>query len=134
MPLVGVRDHLDEAKRLLADRDEPNYRNSVKEAISAVEALARLIVNDEKATLGQALKIVEAEIPIHPCLQAAFDKLWGYRSDGSGIGHGSAKGSPVGAAEASFMLVASSAFVSYLVDKAAQANMDLVARAEQLNQ
>jgi hypothetical protein len=128
-PLGGVRQHLDAAKRLLADREEPQYRNSVKESISAVEALAQLIVEDDKATLGQALKRIDAEVPIHPCLKAAFDKLWGYRSDETGIGHGSFKDSAVGTAEASFMLVASSAFVSYLIEKSSEAGIDLVDRA-----
>ena len=43
----------------MTDRKTPNYRNSIKESISAVEALCKIITENEKATLGKALKIID---------------------------------------------------------------------------
>jgi len=49
--LVGVNEHLDSALPTLSDRRSPDYRNSIKESISDVESLCRLIAGD-RATLG----------------------------------------------------------------------------------
>ncbi len=125
--LPAVRAHLQTTLQLFADRKEPDYRNSIKEAISAVESLARLICGKEKATLGDALKRIEkhTKVGLHPALKAAFEKLYGYTSDEHGIRHAMTEDANVGQAEAQYMLVACSAFVSYLIAKAAEAGIDL---------
>jgi hypothetical protein len=41
-PYAAVSTHFNTALSLLADRESPDYRNSIKESISAVEALCRL--------------------------------------------------------------------------------------------
>jgi hypothetical protein len=125
--LVGVRTHLDAALARYADRKEPDYRNSIKESISAVEALACLI-NGKSDTLGNALKEIEKHFPgtIHPALNGAFNKLYGYTSDSSGIRHALMDGDEAPSDEdARFMLVAVSAFVNYLIAKAMKAGIDL---------
>jgi hypothetical protein len=48
--------HLETALARLADRASPDYRNSIKESISPVEAVCQFITGDPKATLGQALR------------------------------------------------------------------------------
>lgn len=58
-PLKPVNNHLKRALDLLADRKSPDYRNSIKESISAVESICNLIVKNSKVTLGQALKEIE---------------------------------------------------------------------------
>ena len=123
--LPGVRSHLQRALELFSDRKQPDYRNSVKEAISAVEALARLLARDEKATLGDALKALGSRggVQAHPALRQAFEKLYGYTSDEDGIRHAMLDEGQVGQAEAQYMLVACSAFVSYLIAKAAEAGV-----------
>ena len=40
----------------MCDRKAPDYRNSIKESISAVEGMCQAINNDANATLGQAIK------------------------------------------------------------------------------
>ena len=54
-----VRTHLETSIKLLSDKRKPDYRNSVKESISAVEAIAKIITQNVKATLGQALNEIE---------------------------------------------------------------------------
>jgi len=123
--LSGVHTHLETALKLLSDRESPDYRNSIKESISAVEAMGRLITGDEKATLGAALKRIGEKIAINPTLKQAFSKLYGYTSGPQGIRHAIIDESDVGAPEAKYMLVACSAFVSYLIEKAAEVGIDV---------
>lgn len=106
-----ARIHLKAALRMLSDRQAPDYRNSVKEAISAVESTCRLVSGNPSASLGDALKKVKA---IHPALQKAFSQLYGYTSDASGVRHALTDESAITYADAKFMLATCSAFVSYL--------------------
>lgn len=109
-----VNEHLEKALLLLSDRECPDYENSIKESISAVEAMCNDI-NGKKSTLGEALKILKKGNHIHPSLEAAFEKLYGYTSDASGIRHaGQIGGQNATFEEAKFMLVACSGFVNYL--------------------
>lgn len=54
-----VRDHLDRALALLSNHRDPDYRNSIKESISAVEALCKQIAGEPQATLGSALNAIQ---------------------------------------------------------------------------
>lgn len=110
-PEKPVRLHLEAALRMLSDKQAPDYRNSVKESISAVEAACRLVSGNASATLGDALKIIRN---LHPALSKAFNQLYGYTSDASGIRHSLIDEPNITYADAKFMLVACSAFVSYL--------------------
>ena len=47
-----VQVHLRRALELLSSREKPDYRNSIKESISAVESLVALTLKEEKGTLG----------------------------------------------------------------------------------
>jgi hypothetical protein len=125
--LEGVNTHLRTALSHLSDRESPDYRNSIKESISAVEGLCELISGDEKATLGQALKQIEMQVELHGALKAAFEKLYGYTSDADGIRHalGLLEEPSLRSEDAKFMLVACSAFVNYLLAKASRAGINL---------
>ena len=61
-----VRAHLRHALELLSDRTKPDYRNSIKESILAVEALAKVVTGDAKNTLGQLLRSLEESHGLHP--------------------------------------------------------------------
>ena len=116
-PYEGCRSHLKKAIIILADRDNKDYKNCIKESICAVESICQVITKNDKATLGQALKsLKDSGLKIHPALEAAFSKLYGYTSDEGGIRH--CEGmfeSDVSFEEAKFMLVSCSAFVNYLI-------------------
>lgn len=113
-----VRMHLEAALKMLSDRETPDYRNSIKESISAVEAACREATKQPAATLGDALKNIQN---IHPAMQRAFGQLYGYTSDASGIRHSLSDESNITYSDAKFMLVACSAFISYLKASAANA-------------
>lgn len=114
----SVKTHLKTALDHLSDRKKPDYRNSIKESISAVESLSKIITQNEKTTLGQALKKIEAKHIIPSSLKTAFSALYGYTSDEAGIRHSLLEKSViVNLEEARFMLITCSAFVNYLLNK-----------------
>ncbi len=120
--------HLKSALDLFSDRKSPDYRNSIKESISAVEAMCNLITGKEKATLGDALKRITGKIELHPALQESFSHLYGYTSDADGIRHALLDEGSLDSEDAKFMLVSCSAFINYLKVKASKAGIELKAR------
>lgn len=109
-----VGEHVNRALELLADRRNPDYRNSIKESVSAVEALVREVTGSAKGSLGDLLKEIERRNQLHPALKAAFSSLYGYTSDADGIRHALLGEDRVTFDQAKFMLVACSAFINYV--------------------
>lgn len=114
-PYYGVKQHLKEAVTLMGDRKNPDYRNSIKESISAVEALCKKVADDDNATLGEAIKILEKKGSVHPALKKAFSSLYGYTSKADGIRHALLEESTLTGADARFMLISCSAFINYVI-------------------
>lgn len=110
----GVAEHLKTALKYLSDKTSKDYRNSVKESISAVEAYTRGIT--DKSTLGPALSKLESNGIIIPnVLKQGFEKIYCWTCGSDGIRHAIMEDAkPVDMAEAKFMLVACSAFINYL--------------------
>jgi hypothetical protein len=125
--LPGTQTHLSAALQMLSDRQNPDYRNSIKESISAVEALVCLIAENPKGTLGQAINaIVQSEkLTIHPDQLEAFRKLYHYTSDEDGIRHKILEQPNLSLADAKYMLASCASFVSYLIAKCAEAGISL---------
>lgn len=113
----GVRSHLRTALEHMSNRENPDYRNSIKESISAVESMANEVSGLDKASLGDALNALERERKLHPALKQGFSKLYGYTSDADGIRHAMLSESNVDAADAKYFLVSCTAFTNYLKNK-----------------
>ena len=111
---AGVSTHIECALEFYADRENPNYRNSIKESISAVESIARVVSGRDKATLSDALKAIHKSGQLHPALKEGFLKLYGYTSDEQGIRHAMLDEPNLTAADARYFLVSCSSFVNYL--------------------
>ncbi|ATO18961.1 hypothetical protein BS636_04450 [Acinetobacter sp. LoGeW2-3] len=116
-PYSGVQKHLNQALKLMSNRQNPYYRNSIKESISAVESICKIVTDDDKASLGQALKIIETKYGLHEALKKSLSQLYGYTSDGDGIRHAMLEESNLSYIDAKFMLVACTNFINYLIDK-----------------
>lgn len=112
-----VQTHLRRALELLADRKTPDYRNSIKESISAIESFSCIVTQNPKATLGQALKEVEKNHELHSALKNSFSSLYGYTSDGNGIRHSLLDESTLKQEDAKFMLVACMCFCKLSISK-----------------
>lgn len=111
----NIKEHLSRALENYAKRPEGDYRNSIKESISAVEAWCREKTGEN--TLGAALNRLESNgIVIPPILKQAFDKLYAYTNQkDTGIRHALMDTSYVPQAEeAMFMLVSCCTFLNYL--------------------
>ena len=116
----NVNKHLKSALELFSNRDKPDYRNSIKESICAIEALMAKLTNAEKCDFDKHLKKLSVTIDINNTLKVAFDKLYGYTNDGNGIRHSMIKDECVSSEEAKYMLIACNAFVTYLISKSAK--------------
>lgn len=112
----GAKTHLRTALALLSDRKNPDFRNSIKESISAVESLARKLAKDDSGTLGAILKELERSKNLHPALKNAFSSLYGYTNDADGIRHALLDEAGLTKADAKFMLVCCSAFINFAID------------------
>lgn len=113
---AGVKGHLQSALALLTGTN-PDYRNSIKESISAVESLCKHLTNDPTATLGTALKNVDNKHKLQPTIKQAFEKLYGYTNGPSGIRHSAMEDAPsVSPADARYMLISCSAFINFVID------------------
>ena len=112
----GTRAHIKKAVGFIADREHKDYKNCIKESISAVESICSIVAGQKKSSLGDALKNLKKKgVKIQSQLESAFFNLYNYTNSEKGIRH--AEGvfeSDVTFEEAKFMLVSCSAFVNYL--------------------
>ena len=121
--LNGAHAHIAQALSLFSKRPEPDYRNTVKEAISAVESVVKVINGARGGGLPDALNILAARIDLHPSLKLGLEKLYGYTSDKDGVRHAIFGQSRVDETDARFMIVTCSAFVTFLIAKADAAGL-----------
>ena len=127
--IPAVEKHLATALSLLSDRKNPDYRNSIKESISAVEAICRLVSGAPKATLGPALKKLSVKTPLHPAFEKGLLALYGFTSDEHGIRHSLLEEPNVHYSDAKFILVLASGFCSFLLTKCAENGIKLKGRS-----
>ena len=112
-PFHGASEHITQAVTLLSDRSAPDYRNAIKESISAVESAVQAAVGDSKVDIEKGLE----KLGLHPQLKQAWANMFNWTSDEDGVRHGIKDEPQVGISEARYMVVACSAFVNYLVAK-----------------
>ncbi len=119
--------HINESLKLLSNKTKPDFRNSIKEAISSVEAIAREITGNPKAVLGAALTEIEkaGKLKIHGALKKGFSSLYGWTSSDQGIRHSLVDAPSLDQEDAVYMLVACSAFVNYLYAKTLKVGLKL---------
>lgn len=120
-PRSNVQTHINTALGFLSDRQNPDYRNSIKESISAVEALCREITGE--STLDKALPaLAKKGVEIPNMLQKSFEKFYHFTNGENGIRHALMdEEEEPGFEEAKYMLVVCSAFVNYIQGKKAKA-------------
>lgn len=116
--LKGANLHLQKALDKLSDRKNPDYRNSIKESISAVESIAKVISGNKKGTLGSALTNIKKTVGLHNALEKGFKQIYGYTSDEGGIRHALMGVPNCDFEDAKYMLVSCSGFINYLIQKA----------------
>lgn len=71
--------HIHDALKALSRRPEPDTSGAIYHAMGALECVARDLVGDEKATLGEILKRNPDLLPAP--LDKALSQVWGYASN-----------------------------------------------------
>ena len=84
--LSGVHEHLITALEFLGRKPVADFRNSVKESISAVEATVNLISGTNGNGVAGAIDSLSSQAPIHGALKTALKQLYGYTSDSMACG------------------------------------------------
>ncbi len=112
----GVTRHLSTSLELLSDRENPDYINSIKESISAVESVLNIISGTTNVALNRSMNNLPFEMDKN--FKAGMIKLYSWTSSADGIRHG-ITGEEIQSAfeEAKYMLVSCSAFINYLIGK-----------------
>jgi hypothetical protein len=107
--------HITKSIELFNKRPLPDYSNSIKESISAVESIARKITGDKSAVLSDAIK----KINLPPALEQGIIKIYAWTSDEGGIRHSlkDKNTNNYGETEARYLLVLCSALVNFLNEK-----------------
>lgn len=125
-PFDPINDHIQRALELMSDRRSPDYRNSIKESISAVEFVCKLIIGERDSTLGRAIsKLEQSGLKLHEDQKEGWKKLYHWTSDDSGIRHAIMDKPRVDLDDAKYMLVNCSAFVIYLISQSVKAGITL---------
>ena len=96
-------------------RPTPDDENCIKEAVGAVEGVARVLLADRSILLSGAIKQIAKEKGVHKTLQKMFENLYAFRGDAEGVAHGaSGAGHQITLADAEFTLNAAGAMIVYL--------------------
>ena len=124
----SVKSHMKQALALYAQKPEADYKNSIKESISAVEALFRIKTGEN--TFGPAYAKIKKSITIHPRIQEAIQKVYDYTNQpDTGIRHSKVEGDETmvpDASECQFMIIICSAIINYIQDKYSKATNNLI--------
>lgn len=121
--LRNINSHFEKAVILLSKKPQADYHNSIKESITAVEGICKLITKVESGGIKDALRILSSKIEIPTALQEGLAKLYGYTSGKDGIRHPLLSKRTIGYAEAKFMLVTCSAFCNFIIDNSRNHNL-----------
>jgi len=114
----GAKRHLSNALELLSDREKPDYPNSIKESITAVEAVAKEITGKD-TDIANCLKLMDLDL--NKQFKTAMTNMYGWTNKEDGIRHGhTGVELKTSFEEAKYMLVTCSAFVNYMIAKKGQ--------------
>lgn len=120
--LGGIQKHLNSSLELISKKPKADLRNSIKESISMVEVICRIIEPTEN-NLGKALNKLEKNGRVNQTLKSAFEKLYAYTNGKNGIRHALMDDENLGIEDARFFLISCSAFTNYLIEKANNENL-----------
>lgn len=112
--LDAARIHYAKARRHL-EAEEPDYENSAKESVSSVEALA-VAMTGERDLPAAIRRATQAGLIPRP-LDELIVKLYAYRGNEPGVGHGQAEAPEVSREDAEFVFNLAGSVGSYLRQK-----------------
>lgn len=109
--------HLEQSLKFLSDRKNPDYRNAIKEAISAIESDMKWITGKPNASLADGIRALKENKSMRSTFEQALTKLYAYTNDGSGIRHALLEedADDISYSDAKFMFIICVSFHNYLV-------------------
>ena len=111
----SVLDQFRKAQRFLYHTTPPDALNSVKESVGAVEALAKILLNQPSNTLGELAKSLASNHMNHPAMEKIVKGVYGVASDVPGARHGAYRKTDFSASDAEFILNVSASIILYLL-------------------
>ena len=112
-----VSAHFNKALELLSDKKVPDFSNSIKESISAIESYFKVFYNNPNIKFGDALNNLEKDHNLDKLIKESINKIYAFSNNVGAIRHGLKPGETsdkITLAEAKYMLVTCSAFINYL--------------------
>lgn len=117
-PYDKVNEHISKAISLIKENGIRDYKNSIKECVSALECLLNIKLNTNDLSLGKAIDEYAKKTDIHQAFKKSISQLYGYTSDSPGIRHGvNKKDNKEGFNEAKLILVITSGYINYILSR-----------------
>ncbi len=110
----GPNDQFLKSLAFYSQRPRPDLENCVKEAVGAVEGMARILLGNDSILLSDAANELVKRRKLPATLRKVFDGIYAYRGDAEGVGHGRTGAPEVAINDAEFVLNTSAAAIVYL--------------------
>jgi hypothetical protein len=126
--LSNARRHFDKSLQFFRHPSRPDYENSVKEAVCAVEAAGKSLFPVAKAaTLGDLIKWLSAgtEVSVPKAVCQTLTGVYAFRNGGDGIAHGGAEGGKATREVTEYILALCASQIIYFVDLASGLEPDV---------
>lgn len=91
----------------------PDFENSVKESISAVESCLMILLNEPSGTLGKIIK----QAKLDPDIERLVSQAYGFASNKAFVRHGGTTESSLTREEAEFFLDFAASSIVYITQK-----------------
>lgn len=99
----------------------PDFENSIKESISAVESCLMILLNEPGGSLGKIIK----QAKLDPDVERLVSQAYGFASNKAFVRHGGTTDSTLTKAEAEFFLEFAASSIVYITQKLKHGNRDL---------
>ena len=114
---VGPNSQFNKAIDFFSKRPKPDLENCIKEAVCALEGLARVLLKNKNITLGDATNQMVDENIIRKPLDKTFHVLYGFVSSEPGPRHGAYDLSKIDVPETEFVLYNAATCMIFLADR-----------------
>lgn len=119
--LMSARQHFEKALQFFRHPTKPDYENSVKEAVCAVEATGKVLFPMAKAsTLGDLIKWFGSTttVTVPKAINQTLTGIYAFRNGGEGISHGASTGGRASVEVTEYVLAVCASQIIYFVDLA----------------
>lgn len=113
----GPEEQFDKAIGFLNQRPDADPLNCIKEAVGAVEGIARILTGEHTDDLKKIIQKITANGMIPKPLNQTFEKVYAYRGNLPGVAHGQIEKANASIEEAEFTLGMCASMIIYLAKK-----------------